>query len=58
MTTTKQQMEITPEQALQILSEALQPQMLGVNPQITRSGFVAIEKSILILAEVIKNQSN
>jgi len=42
---------MTPEQALQILSDALQPQMQG---QITRAGYQAIDRAIEVLAEAIK----
>lgn len=42
---------MTPEQALRILSDALQPQMQG---QISRAGYIAIEEAIKTLAEVIK----
>lgn len=45
---------MTPEQALQILSDALQPNMAG---QITRQGYLAIEQAIQILAAVIKPQT-
>jgi hypothetical protein len=42
---------MTPEQALQILSDALQPSMQG---RITRSGYVAIEEALRILAETMQ----
>lgn len=42
---------MTPEQALQILSDALQPSMAG---QITRAGYIAIDRAIQTLAEAIK----
>jgi hypothetical protein len=42
---------MTPEQALQILSDGLQPQMQG---QITRSGYIAIDQALGVLAETIK----
>jgi hypothetical protein len=42
---------MTPEQALQILSDALQPSMQG---RITRGGYVAIEEAIKVLAEFIQ----
>lgn len=43
--------QLTPEQALQILSDALQPAMQG---QITRQGYIAIEQAIKTLADAIK----
>ena len=42
---------MTPQQALQILSDALQPAMQG---RITRAGYVAIEEAIKILAEALQ----
>lgn len=42
---------MTTEQALQIISDALQPQMQG---QITRAGYIAIEEAIKTIAAVIK----
>lgn len=45
---------LTPDQALQILSDALQPQMLGTNPRLTRQGFVALEQALQTLAEALK----
>ena len=44
---------MTPEQALQILSDALQPNMAD---KITRAGYLAIEQAIQTLATVIKPQ--
>jgi hypothetical protein len=44
---------MTPEQALQILSDALQPSMQG---RITRAGYVAIEQAIKILTETIQSK--
>ncbi len=41
---------LTPQAALQILSDALQPQMQG---QITRAGYMAIDKAIEVLASAI-----
>lgn len=41
---------MTPAEALQILSDALQPQMQG---QITRAGYMAIDKAIEVLAAAI-----
>ncbi len=41
---------LTPQAALQILSDALQPQMQG---QITRAGYMAIDKAIEVLAAAI-----
>lgn len=42
---------MTPEQALSILSDALQPAMIG---KISRSGYVAIEEAVRILSEALK----
>jgi hypothetical protein len=42
---------MTSEQALQILSDALQPSMQG---RITRAGYVAIEEAIKVLAEILQ----
>ena len=42
---------MTTEQALQILSDALQPSMQG---RITRAGYVAIEEAIKVLAEALQ----
>jgi hypothetical protein len=42
---------MTPEQALQILSDALQPSMQG---RITRAGYVAIEEAIKVLTEILQ----
>jgi uncharacterized membrane protein YgcG len=42
---------MTPEQALQILSDALQPNMAD---KITRAGYLAIEQAIQTLAAEIK----
>lgn len=47
--------QLTPEQAIQILSDALQPQMQG---QITRQGYIAIEQAIQIIAAAIKQESD
>jgi hypothetical protein len=44
---------MTPEQALQIVSDALQPNMAG---KISRSGYVAIEQAISVLAQAITPQ--
>lgn len=44
---------MTPAQALQILSDALQPNMAD---KITRAGYLAIEQAIQTLATVIKPQ--
>lgn len=44
---------MTPEQALQVVSDALQPAMQG---RITRAGYVAIEQAIKILADAITTQ--
>jgi hypothetical protein len=43
--------QMTPEQALQLLSEALEPRNLN---QISRSGFCSIQQAIEVLAEAIK----
>jgi hypothetical protein len=42
---------MTPQEALQILSDALQPSMHG---QITRAGYLHIEQAIQTLASAIK----
>jgi hypothetical protein len=42
---------MTPEQALQLLSEALEPKAQG---QISRSGYIAIQQAIETLAKAIK----
>ena len=42
---------MTPESALQILSDALQPNMAD---KITRAGYLAIEQAIQTLAQAIK----
>jgi hypothetical protein len=42
---------MTPQQALQLISEALEPKAQG---QISRAGFIAIQQAIEVLAEVIK----
>lgn len=46
---------MTPEQALQILSDALQPSMQG---RITRAGYVAIEEAIKVLAEILQPKTD
>ena len=43
------------EQALQILSDALQPSMQG---RITRAGYIAIEEAIKVLAETIQPKTD
>jgi len=43
--------QMTPEQALQLLSSALEPQNIG---QISRQGFIAIQQAIEVLAAAIK----
>jgi hypothetical protein len=48
-------MNLTPEQALQILSDALQP---NVANKITRSGYITIEEALRVLAEAIKQPSD
>jgi hypothetical protein len=45
--------QMTPQQALQLLSSALEPQAQG---QISRQGFIAIQQAIETLAEVIKTE--
>jgi len=53
--------QMTPEQALQLLSEALEPKAQG---QISRAGYIAIQQAIEIIAKAIKpepsesNESN
>jgi hypothetical protein len=42
--------EMTPNQALQLISEALEPKAQG---QISRSGYIAIQHAIEILAKAI-----
>lgn len=42
---------MTPTEALQILSDALQPAMQG---RITRAGYITIEQALATLAESIK----
>jgi len=42
---------LTPEQALQLLSEALEPKAQG---QISRTGYIAIQTAIEVLAAAIK----
>lgn len=42
---------MTPDQAIQILSDALQPAMSG---RITRQGYITIEQALATLAEAIK----
>jgi hypothetical protein len=41
----------TPAQALQLLSEALEPKAQG---QISRAGYISIQKAIEVLAAAIK----
>jgi hypothetical protein len=43
--------QMTPQQALQLLSEALEPRNINA---ISRQGFIAIQQAIEVLAEVIK----
>jgi uncharacterized membrane protein YgcG len=45
--------QLTPEQALQILSEALEPKFQG---QISRTGYIAIQSAIETLAVAIKTK--
>jgi len=42
--------EMTPQQALQILSDATEPANIG---KISRQGFIAIQKAIEVLAKAI-----
>ena len=42
--------EMTPQQALQLISEALEPRNINA---ISRSGFIAIQKALEVLAEAI-----
>jgi hypothetical protein len=42
---------LTPEQALQLLSEALEPRNINA---ISRQGFIAIQQAIEVLAAAIK----
>jgi len=42
--------DMTPEQALQLLSEALEPRNINA---ISRQGFIAIQQAIEVLAKVI-----
>jgi len=41
---------MTPQEALQLISSALEPQAVG---QISRAGYIAIQKALETLAEVI-----
>jgi len=43
---------MTPEQALQIVSDALQPSMAG---KVTRGGYVAIEEAIQVLTKAVQS---
>jgi hypothetical protein len=43
--------QMTPQQALQLISEALEPRNLN---QISRSGFCSIQQAIEVLAAAIK----
>jgi hypothetical protein len=43
---------MTPEQALQIVSDALQPSMAG---KVTRAGYVAIEEAIHTLSKIVQS---
>jgi hypothetical protein len=43
---------MTPEQALQIVSDALQPNMAG---KVTRVGYVAIEEAIQALFKIVQS---
>ena len=42
--------DMTPEQALQLLSDALEPRNINA---ISRQGFIAIQKALEVLAEAI-----
>jgi hypothetical protein len=43
--------EMTPQQALQLLSEALEPRNINA---ISRAGYIAIQQAIEVLASAIK----
>jgi len=45
--------QMTPEQALQLLSSALEPQNIG---QISRQGFIAIQKALEVIAALIPKE--
>jgi hypothetical protein len=42
--------QMTPQQALQLISEALEPKAQG---QISRAGYIAIQQAIEVLAKAI-----
>jgi len=45
---------MTPQQALQLLSEALEPKAQG---QISRAGYIAIQKALETLAALLPKES-
>jgi hypothetical protein len=47
--------QMTPAQALQLLSDALEPRNLG---SISRQGFIAIQQALEVLATAIKPESD
>jgi hypothetical protein len=46
---------MTPEQALQLLSEALEPKNINA---ISRQGYIAIQQAIEVLAKEIKKETD
>jgi hypothetical protein len=46
---------MTPEQALQLLSEALEPKNINA---ISRQGYIAIQQAIEVLANEIKKETD
>jgi len=46
--------KLTPQEALQLLSDALEPRNIG---QISRQGYVSIQKAIEVLAAAISSES-
>lgn len=47
-------MLMSPEQAIEVLSNATQPQAAG---RIDRNGYVAIEQALAVLSEFVKSKS-
>ena len=47
--------KITPEQALQLISDALEPKNISA---ISRQGFVLIQQALEVLAEAVKKQTD
>lgn len=45
---------MTPEQALELLGQATQPQLAG---QITRQGYAQIEQALAVLGAVVKERA-